>query len=359
MKYRWIAALFCAAGLAAGCAYAPQQPAPTHTPANDMLALPDYVQQPMVQRESAPSVPDVVEKVSPAVVGLCVLSARPGETQLSEGIGTGFIVDEQGYIVTNHHVAGNAQGIQVVFQDGSQVTGERIWSDQALDLAVVKVEGGPYPTVGMGSSATLRVGDSVIAVGTPLTLQFQHTVTSGIISALRRTLSVPSDNYVAFMEELIQTNATINPGNSGGPLCDMNGDVIGINTLKVTQAEGIGFAIPMEVASPIVERIIRDGQYETPYIGLYVIDAQIARYYGQEVEAGLYVVNVDANGPMAALGIGAGDCITEIGGQPLDTVLALRCAVYAHTVGDTIGIKWVDEAGREHSEQVTLTQKPE
>lgn len=348
--------------LTGGCAWQnADQPQVTPVPTErNMSAYPNWVNLPADQKvQSANPIPDVVERVSPAVVGLSVLTTRPQDDQLVEGIGTGFFVDRQGYILTNNHVAGNAQAIQVVFADGDKQTGQCVWSDAALDLAVVKVEGGPYPFVTMGDSSTLRVGDEVVAVGTPLTLQFQHTVTSGIVSALRRTLSVPSDNYVAFMEELVQIDASINPGNSGGPLCDMNGNVVGINTLKVTEAEGIGFAIPIEIATPIVQRIVTEGSYEAPYLGLYVIDAEIARYYGQEVQNGLYVINVDANGPAAALGLKEGDCITAVNGQTVETALALRRIIYSCRVGDSIEIRWKTDDAQEHSADVTLIAKPE
>lgn len=347
--------------LAGGCARQnANQPQMTPLPTErNLSAYPNWVNLPSLQNDRwANPIPDVVERVSPAVVGLSVLTTRPQDDQLVEGIGTGFFVSADGYVLTNNHVAGNAQAIQVVFADGTKQTGQCVWSDAALDLAVVKVEGGPYPFVTMGDSGTLRVGDDVVAVGTPLTLQFQHTVTSGIVSALRRTLSVPSDNYVAFMEELIQIDASINPGNSGGPLCDMNGSVVGINTLKVTEAEGIGFAIPIEIAAPIVQRIVTEGSYEAPYIGLYVMDAEIARYYGQQVQSGLYVINVDANGPAAALGLKEGDCISAINGQPVDTALALRRMIYSCRAGDTIEIRWKSADSQEHSARVTLTTKP-
>jgi S1-C subfamily serine protease len=299
--------------------------------------------------------------VSPAVVGIAVTETEPTDsgTQTVEGLGTGVFVDQRGYILTNNHVAGGASQIDVVMSDGTKQPGKLVWCDKALDLAIVKAEGGPYPTVEMGTSQNLRVGDTVVTIGTPLTLNFQHTVTSGIVSALRRTLKVSTDDGLSFMEELIQTDAPINPGNSGGPLCDLNGRVVGINTLKVTEAEGIGFAIPIEVAKPIVEIVERDGTYTTPYLGLYAIDADIARYYGEAaVSRGILVVETDPEGPASKASIQKNDLITQMDGQPVDTILKMREIIYAHKPGESITVNWVREGGQAGQSTAVLTKKP-
>lgn len=305
-------------------------------------------------------IPSVVQKVSPAVVGLAVTTTQQTELggQTVEGLGTGVFVDSRGYILTNNHVAGNASQIDVVLQDGTRIPGRTIWSDKALDLAVVKAEGGPFPAAEMGTSQGLRVGDTVIAIGTPLTLNFQHTVTSGIVSALRRTLKVPTDDGLSFMEELIQTDAPINPGNSGGPLCDLQGKVVGINTLKVTEAEGIGFAIPIEVAKPIVGMVETDSNYATPYLGLYAIDAEIARYYGQSgITSGILLIESDPDGPAYAAGLRKGDLITHMDGTAVDTVLMMRQIIYSHKAGDSIKVRW-ERATQTGEAAVTLAKKP-
>ena len=305
-------------------------------------------------------IPAVVERISPAVVGLAVTTSQSTEfgRQAVEGLGSGVVVDGQGYILTNNHVAGQALQIDVVLADGSMRPGKLVWTDKALDLAVVKAEGGPYPAAEMGTSQGLRVGDTVITIGTPLTLNFQHTVTGGIVSALRRTLKVTTDDGLSFMEELIQTDAPINPGNSGGPLCDMGGRVVGINTLKVSEAEGIGFAIPIEIAKPIVERIKAEGSYDTPYLGLYAIDAEIARYYGQEgITGGILVINLDAEGPAREAGLRKGDLITHMDGNPVSTVLGMRQVIYSHKAGESIPIRW-ERDGKANEAPVTLAKKP-
>jgi serine protease Do len=359
MKHRaWqAAALALGLVLLAACRAAPLAPptaSPTGTPASGVQF------QAARTAAAGAGIPDVVEQVSPAVVGLAVTAVELSDmgSQTVEGLGTGVIVDSRGYILTNNHVAGGATQIDVVLSDGSRQPGALVWSDRAMDLAIVKAEGGPYPAAQMGTSQGLRVGDTVVAIGTPLTLNFQHTVTSGIVSALRRTLKVPTDDGLSFMEELIQTDAPINPGNSGGPLCDMQGRVVGINTLKVTEAEGIGFAIPIEVAKPIVAIVEADGGYTTPYLGLYTIDAEIARYYGQTgLERGILAIEVDPAGPAADAGIHRGDLITRMDGQTIDTVLAMRQVIYSHRPGESIQVQW-ERGGETGSAAVKLTKKP-
>ncbi len=344
--------------LLASCAPSPIVPGVT-SPAPTESAGPKPVGVLTPQNDSTP-LADVVDRVSPAVVGLAVKAVQPADLggKTVEGLGTGVFVDARGYILTNNHVAGNATQIDVVTSDGNRRPGKTVWSDSALDLAVVKCEGGPYPAAEMGNSQNLRVGDTVIAIGTPLTMNFQHTVTSGIVSALRRTLKVPTDAGLSFMEELIQTDAPINPGNSGGPLCDLRGQIVGINTLKVTEAEGIGFAIPIEIARPIVQMIEADGGYTTPYLGLYTIDAEIARYYNEAtVDRGILVINVDAEGPGAAAGIRKGDLLTAVDGKPLTTVLGLRQAVYARKPGQQVPLEY-ERDGQTNSAVVILGSKP-
>lgn len=343
------------------CACGRPAPSPSPTAQAAPTAAAQFGIDSLSETAAAPgTIPAVVERVSPAVVGLAVTSEQLTElgTQTVEGLGTGVIVDAAGYILTNNHVTGGAKNIEVVLEDGTRRSGELIWSDKALDLAVVRAEGGPYPAAELGTSQNLRVGDGVVAIGTPLTLNFQHTVTSGIVSALRRTLKVPTDDGLSFMEELIQTDAPINPGNSGGPLCDMAGRVVGIATLKVTEAEGIGFAIPVEVARPIVDIIRADGSYTTPYLGLYAIDAEIARYYGEEgISRGIYILNVDPEGPAGSAGIQKGDLITHMDGVEMDTVLRMRQVIYAHKPGDVITVRWERES-QTGEFRVTLDRKP-
>ena len=198
-----------------------------------------------------------------------------------------------------------------------------------------------------------------IAIGTPLGLQFKHTVTSGIISALNRTVKVPTERGQNYMEDLIQTDASINPGNSGGPLINANGEVVGINTIKVTSAEGIGFAIPIEVAKPVIRHFIEEGEFVTPYIGIVGFDKEIARYYKQEkdIQEGVYVVDIDERGPAYKAGIRVDDIITRVGDIKVTKMLELRSAIYSYKVGDRVGIRFI-RRGKEHVVEMVLGKKP-
>lgn len=302
---------------------------------------------------------DIVKLVSPSVVGLAVKLQKTDASGLRksiEGIGTGIIVDSSGYILTNHHVAGAADEITVVFRDGTRAPAQKVWSDSSLDLAVIKMDGKGYPAARLGSVEDVEVGEPAIAIGTPLDMAYQHTVTVGVVSAKGRTLEVPTDDGVSFMEELIQTDASINPGNSGGPLCSDDGTVIGINTVKVSDAEGMGFAIPIDICKPIVDTILRTGSYTTPYLGLYAIDPQIARYYGVEDPSGVCVIQVDGNGP-AAGAVQSGDFIVSVNGEEIKTVMSLRRKLYALGVGGEITLA-LQRGNETLSAVCTLTEKP-
>jgi len=282
------------------------------------------------------------------------------EQTLVQGVGSGVVVHSQGYILTNNHVAGGqTKELTVIFQDGRKLNGTTLWADSALDLAVVKVEGSNFTAAPLGNSSEVRVGEEVIAIGTPLGLQFQHTVTSGIVSALNRTLRVPTEQGENFMEDLIQTDAAINQGNSGGPLLNIRGEVIGINTIKVAAAEGIGFAIPIDVAKPIIGHFSKEGKFETPYIGVFAYDREIASFYEEnlDIREGVYVINVDENGPAYEAGIRQGDIITHVDGQTINTMLDLRKAIYGRSVGDRIAIRVLHQ-GQEKNLTMELRSKP-
>ena len=272
----------------------------------------------------AESLADMVARLSPSVVGIA--TRQNGQ----QGIGSGVIVSADGYILTNHHVAAEGAEVTLIFADGTKELASAVWSSQALDLAIVKAREGSYPAAAMGSVEDVRVGEQVVAIGTPLALQFQHTVTGGIVSALNRTLQVPSGRSTAFMEQLIQTDVAINPGNSGGPLLNQRGEVIGIVTVRVEEAAGIGFAIPIDIARPIVEHFLADGSYVTPKMGAYLFDSEIARYYdaNSTMTTGLYVIDVEPGSAAQSAGIQTGDILLRA-----DYVL------FSHKVGETLELE--------------------
>ena len=283
----------------------------------------------------AESLADMVARLSPSVVGIA--TRQNGQ----QGIGSGVIVSADGYILTNHHVAAEGAEVTLIFADGTKELASAVWSSQALDLAIVKAKEGSYPAAAMGSVEDVRVGEQVVAIGTPLALQFQHTVTGGIVSALNRTLQVPSGRSTAFMEQLIQTDVAINPGNSGGPLLNQRGEVIGIVTVRVEEAAGIGFAIPIDIARPIVEHFLADGSYVTPKMGAYLFDSEIARYYdaNSTMTTGLYVIDVEPGSAAQSAGIQTGDILLRADGRECRTLLDLRYVLFSHKVGETLELE--------------------
>jgi len=294
---------------------------------------------------------EITQIVTPAVVGI---SAIYGD---SESVGSGVALAGNGYILTNDHVVSGANSITVYYADKTYGGADLIWADPAMDLAIIKATI-DMPYLPVGDSSALQTGQDVIAIGTPLTLQFKQTVTKGIVSALDRTIEVDNeDGSASYLQNLIQHDASLNPGNSGGPLINTSGEVIGINTLKVTEAEGLGFAIPIEVTIPVINQIIEKGSYITPYLGLFGLDTSIASFYGRTLEEkGVYVVNLDSSGPSASAGLMNGDIIKKVNSYDIDTMLDLRSTIYNYNVGDTISITYTRN-GEELTAPIELTSR--
>ncbi len=204
------------------------------------------------------TIADVLEETSKAVVGISKLQEKGNSIFLKDGstklgLGTGIIVSENGYIVTNEHVSGSKySNCYVTLENGKEYLANVVWSDSDLDLSVIKINANNLPYVIFGDSDKIRIGEKVYAIGNPIGFEFRRTVTGGIISAVDRTIKIEENDKVSYMEDLIQTDATINPGNSGGPLINPKGEVIGINSVKIESAESIGFAIPINIIKPII-----------------------------------------------------------------------------------------------------------
>lgn len=286
----------------------------------------------LISAQNFSSASEVAEKVKGAVVGILANSV------LGSAVGSGVAISDGGYILTNHHVIEGANQIVLYYADLSSGKGEIVWSDSSFDLAIIKSQKN-MPYLECGTSESLRVGDSVLAIGTPLTLQFKHTVTMGIISALNRTLEVGGVS-ASYLQNLIQHDASINPGNSGGPLITLDCKVVGINTLKAEEGEGIGFAIPIQVGSAITQRILTDSEYVTPYVGIFGFDASVAAYYGEtSATSGVYVTVVDVEGPAHFAGIEEGDVILSVEGKKIKSVLDLKVALFGFEKGDKITLE--------------------
>ncbi|MCD8498444.1 MAG: trypsin-like peptidase domain-containing protein [Clostridiales bacterium] len=282
------------------------------------------------------SITQIVAQGKPAVVAIdteTTVATPFGRNSIIPSAGSGFIISADGYVVTNHHVISGAQSIQVTLDNGDTYKASLVGSDPANDIAVLKIDGADLPSVQLGDSSDLEVGELAVAIGNPLG-QLSGTVTAGIISALDRTITVDGQDMT-----LLQTDAAINAGNSGGALFNSFGEVIGINTAKNSGSgiEGLGFAIPIDHAEPIIEQLIEKGSVpEPPRIGIYTQDvtAEMAQQY--DLPEGVYVVQVGEGSPAAAAGIQRGDVIIAINGQETLTTSAINAVKNTLQAGDTM-----------------------
>lgn len=310
------------------------------------------------------AVVEAVKKVGPAVVGITTqiydrdLFNR--RIEVGQSVGSGVIFDKQGYIVTNHHVVGDSETVNVCLSNGDTVQGKVVGTDASTDLAVVKIDGSDaLPVAEFGDSDHLQVGETAIAIGNPLGLEFQGTVTVGVISALNRTLDDMDQRF-----KLIQTDAAINPGNSGGALVTADGKVVGINSAKIAKegVEGMGFAIPVNQARTIIEELIQNGRVTRAYLGLYGADKDIAARYGYRWDSsvkGVLVLRVAGNSPLSLTGIRPGDYITEVGGQEINTVRDIRDILDQYKPGDTISITFVHDGAARRTEVLLSEDRQE
>jgi S1-C subfamily serine protease len=330
------------------------QPAP-QTPAPPQAAAPPST--PPAPSAPAPSVrapapiagltPDesvvvnVVKRVRPAVVNIDTTAQV--QTMFGvfpqQGAGSGVIVRPDGYILTNNHVIQGAQTIKVTLLSGKMLTGKVVGTDQFADLAVIKVSApDALPAAQLGSSGNLQVGQLAIAIGNPFGLG--STVTTGVISALNRNIQLPN----LIVENLIQTSALINPGNSGGALVDSAGQVVGINTAIIPNAQGIGFAIPSDLARSEMQQLIAQGRIIRPWVGVVYggdVDAQMAQDYNLGAQHGVLVRSVEPGSPAAKAGIASGDIITGVGGESIDTWSDFVRSVINRKIGETVTLSIV------------------
>ena len=297
--------------------------------------------------KNSKKVADVIEEVTQSVCGISKLKSVGGSILSNSsaedlGLGTGIIVSANGYILSNTHVTGEKySNCYVTIEEGDTYKGKVVWSDKDLDLSITKIEAQNLKYVNLGDSSKIKVGESVYAIGNPIGYEFRRTVTSGIISALNRTIKIEEENDEAYMSDLIQTDATINPGNSGGPLIYPNGDVIGINSVKITSAEGIGFAVPINVIKPVIESFIKKGNFNEASLGVYVYDQSVAQYLNLKdtFSSGIYVAKVTINGPAYGTDLKKGDIITSIDEIKCNTINDLKEYVYTKKPGDEVTLE--------------------
>ncbi|MGC8778236.1 MAG: DegQ family serine endoprotease [Candidatus Caldatribacteriaceae bacterium] len=313
------------------------------------------------------AVADIVDKVSPAVVNIDTLRTEVYRSPLApffndpffryffgdspesqerrvpvKGLGTGFVFRSDGYILTNNHVIEGAEEIKVTFKDGQKFNGKVVGKDPLTDIAVVKIDATNLPTIPLGDSDAARVGEFVIAIGNPYGLS--HTVTTGVLSAKGRPISAGDSGRE--YENFLQTDAAINPGNSGGPLLNLRGEVIGINTAILPYAQGIGFAIPINMAKAVLDQLITKGKVTRAWLGVYIqeVTPEIAEKFGLAKAQGALVADISPDSPAERAGIMRGDVIVKIDGQEIKSVSELQQTVRSHHPGDKVTVEiWRDK----------------
>jgi serine protease Do len=311
-------------------------------------------------------VAEVAAEVEPSVVQVNVeaIETTPFGSEAREGLGSGVIYREDGYVITNNHVVEGASEVNVAFADGSVEEGEVVGGDPSTDVAVVRVDRDDLPAADIAENLDLRHGQLAVAVGSPS--GFQSTVTSGVVSGLGR--EIPAELTGGLQQDpalvdLIQTDAPISPGNSGGALANRGGEVVGINVAYLppgqTGAVDIGFAIPSPTAVSVADQLIEHGEADHPYLGvsLTTLTPQTAERFGAAVEAGALVVDVDPNSPAAAAGIEAGSVITGMDDQKVEDVGDLLAALRGQDPGDEVEFTAVTQ-GEAREVSVDLGQRP-
>jgi serine protease Do len=295
--------------------------------------------------EGRAGVPSVVRRVLPATVSITTRSIEYdqfNQPMPTQGLGSGFIVDPRGYIVTNEHVVAGAEVIKVTLTDGRAFRASLVGADRFTDLAVVKIDGQNLPAVKLDDARRLSVGETVIAIGSPLWLEGGPTVTTGVVSGLGRSME---DEGLPVLHNLIQTDAAINPGNSGGPLLNLAGEVIGINTALIPSAHGIGFAISAATAKPILTALMVGRRLVRPSLRLNAVSVtpQVAYANDLPVERGALVVRVEPGGPGDAAGLRPGDVIAAVAGRAVKDLHHFHDLLAEQPIGAPVDLQvWQD-----------------
>ncbi|MEW9675390.1 trypsin-like peptidase domain-containing protein [Lentibacillus sp. L22] len=321
---------------------------------------------------------NIVEKVSPAVVGVSNIQ-REGNFWDQQGeeseaaTGSGVIYKKQdgyAYAITNHHVVEGADDLEVVLSDETHLKAELLGSDLFSDLAVLRMKDDKVDgVIEMGSSDNVKVGEPAIAIGNPLGMRFSGSVTQGVISGKQRTIpqDFNQDGRPDWQAEVLQTDAAINPGNSGGALINIEGQLIGINSMKINQTavEGIGFAIPIDSARPIVNELAKNGKVVRPYLGVEIYSLEEVPQsewkntlkLPKEVKGGVYIWNIEPLSPADEAGLKRLDVITELDGKAVDNMIDLRKILYREKkIGDTVDVTYYRN-GKQHNTSIKLTEK--
>ncbi len=347
------------------------------TKTNETSNLPDK----KVNLDIDTTTTEAAEEVGKSVVGVTNLQSRTflgqaadadNETVAGTGSGVIYKIDgDKAYVVTNNHVVEGSTSLEVTLHDGKKVPAELVGADELMDLAVVTISSdGIKDYAKFGSSEDLKVGEPVIAIGNPLGLELSGSVTQGIVSGLDRAVPIYDESgNVIWNAEVIQTDAAINPGNSGGALVNMEGEVIGINSMKISQSavEGIGFAIPIDVAKPIIESLEENGKVIRPYFGVAMVSLDSLTSYNlqeelklpKDVTEGIVISEVSADSPADKAGIKKYDVITEMNGQKITDIISFKETLYKDLKpGDKVDVKYYRD-GKEEKTTVELGKTQE
>lgn len=301
---------------------------------------------------------DILERVSRSVVNIStvrLVSRMFYQVIPVEGMGSGTIIDQKGEILTNNHVVGGAERIAVTLWNGEELEGTIVGACSVHDTAIVKVEKEGLPAAELGDSEKLRVGQRVYAIGNPFGLSGGPTITSGVISATKRTI----ESQQGLVENLVQTDAAINPGNSGGPLVDLEGKVVAINTAIIPYAQGIGFAVPINTAKTCTADMLKRGISARPWLGIVglSLNAEVAQHYGIPLERGVFVTKVADGSPAQVAGLMMGDIIMMMDKVTIDTVEDLLTEIHKRKVGENVRIM-VFRRGFQQYFDVVLSKMP-
>ncbi len=323
----------------------------------------------------ANAVTHVTQQVKPAVVQITNEQVQPGALSsgsVPAGVGSGVIYDDQGHVLTNFHVVEGAQKLLVTLTDGRSFPGTLVGGDRLTDLAVVQIKGDNLPTAKLGDSGKLQVGNWVVAIGNALALPGGPTVTAGVVSALGRTVQEPPSQTGPaatsgpYLFDVIQTDTAINPGNSGGPLVNLNGEVIGINTLVQTSTgagvpvQGIGYAIAINTAKPIADELVANGKVDHALLGVQYLPLNpgIAAQLGIQQTQGALIRQVSQGGPAEQAGLQSGDVITKVDNTEIKGESDLAQVIEQHKPGDTVTVTY-DRNGQSSTAKVTLGTAPQ
>lgn len=301
---------------------------------------------------------ELIEQVSKSVVNISIVKLVSDifyQAVPVAGMGSGTIIDPSGLILTNNHVVGGADKIDVTLWNNQVLEGRIVGSCAMHDIAVIRVRSKSLPAAELGDSEKLRVGQRIYAIGNPFGLAGGPSVTSGVISAINRTI----ESQRGLLENLVQTDASINPGNSGGPIVDLEGKVVAISTAIIPFAQGIGFAIPINSAKTCTDDIVTEGISRRPWLGIVglSITEEIARYYGLPVEHGVLVTKIADGSPAEEAGMTEGDIILEIDNSETRRIENLVEEIHKRKIGETVRIFTVRN-GRQHFFELKLTEAP-